>query len=1586
MRKPLPSRSPGRFPSLAAGLLAGLSVTLPLTPAQAQIVAAGSGSYTTVFPGTDVAGRNAVPMGTSPLVSGAAATKPVPTNDFWSAKLQKSHVGNIFNYPSAYRTDPAGLGVNRITPNQAPLDYRQPNSNVMGVLVGVQNLNATAATVSNFSDWTVTMNWRSGSNDFSATLGMGMPFTYFTKAAADVAQVKVAQGTATVNGEMLLVLNTFNNADFVVYAPAGATWTLGAANTYTSTLGGKTYWSMVHVPDVNTSADLLTQAQAFKKFAYVFPANTQVAWQYNETSAVLTSTFTVTPDRKEGTANNVAQGLLPHQWGHLAAGSAQPQGATYPTVRGALKLLDGNVFSTANTFRGLLPTLPYLANYSAGFSPVKLNTKVKGLQNSGLAEWTDSYNEGQDMNKLLQTARIAHETGNVEARDKLVATIKTRLENWLTASAGEKAFIFYYNNTWKTMIGYPAGHNQDYKLNDHHFHWGYFIQAATLIEQYQPGWAAQWKPMISLLIRDAANPSRTDADFPFLRSFDPYAGHAWADGFAMTGDINTEEPQGNNQESTPESMQFNSALIHWGAITGDKAIRDLGIYLYTTEQSAAEEYWFDTQRRTFQPNYPYASTGRIWGSGYDAGTWWTQDVRAMYGIQLYPIHGGSFYLGRDTTYVRRLWNDMVANTGILQNEVNPNLWHDVLWQYLAFIDPARAIRLYDNYPNRGLKTGISDAQTYYWLHAMNALGALDGTVTANSPLAAVFRSRSGQKTYVAHNYGSTATTVTFSDGYVLNVPARKTATSRDVTVSGTLAANAVEVVTGGSVTLTASVSGAGVTGVEFFDGPTSLGRVNAAPFVKTASSLPVGIHTFYAKVYAGTSFSVTNLVSVQVGKQASFTGTPQAIPGTIEAGRYDTYPGGSGQDIAYSDVSEGNQATYEPAPTQAFRPDQGVDAVLDPAEGATVGWVDAGEWLEYTVNVAQAGTHTLNLRYAAGNAGGGGPFFLSVDGTRVSPDQTVTTTSNWGTWATKTITGLSLPAGEHVLRLTFTQGGLNVGRLAFTYTGAANTPPTVSLTSPANNASFTAPASITISANAADANGTVSKVEFFQGSTKLSEDTSSPYSFTWSSVAAGTYSITARATDNGGATTTSSAVSVTVNPGGPTAQAIPGKIEAESFSAQQGTDTEETSDTGGGRNVDWFETGDWLDYYVNVAQAGTYTVGFRVASANGGATFQLRNSGGTVLGSINIGNTGNWQNWQTISTNVTLPAGPQTLRVYASASTGCNLNWLNFAAATTTNTPPTVSLTSPSAGASFTAPASITISANAADANGTVSKVEFFQGSTKLGEDTSSPYSFTWSNVAAGSYSITARATDNAGATTTSSAVNVTVTSSPSSGYCAVVSDFSYGAVSSGGNVTFTFHPLGATAGGSLAIIYLREGSAGGYPGYTMTKNAAGDFTFTKAIATGTVTSIYFTYQVGAGGPERNTAASPFSYTVGQSCNLQARMAGVTSSSGQASGSAPERAQRPGATEAAVASPLQVTPNPAYDRATIQFALAPASAYTLEVRDLSGRLVRTFSGSATEAARVVALEMPLETHPAGVYVLHLRTGGQTQTQRLVLLR
>ena len=877
-------------------IIIGLS-TFFTTALNAQIVNVGSGSYTKTFPGTDIAGRNGYPSGT-PQLSGAALGKPVPTNDWWSTLIKENHASNLFNYPYTMKTTNDGLVVSYIP--QGVIDDQLP------VIVGVSGLAASKTTVSNYSDWTVTMNWNDGTRNFEATSGIAMPFLYFTKGNTDVAQVKVNLGTVTINNEMLVIENARNGADFAVYAPVGSTWVKNGS-IYTSDLNGKNYWSMAFIP--LTASNVTNVATEYKKYAYVFPVNSTANFSYNEATSVVRTDFTVQTVVKEGTETNMLLGLLPHQWANLAANSPVPDKYSYATIRGQMKTLAGNSFSVENKFKGILPTLPYVDNYSAGFTPTALSQKVSSIENDQLALWTDSYNEGQVMNRLIQTARIAAEMGNTTALIKIVATIKDRLENWLKAEGGEKAFLFYYNTTWSAMLGYPAGHGQDTNLNDHHFHWGYFIHAAAFLEQYQPGWASQFGEMINLLVRDAATTDRNDQLFPYLRNFSPYAGHCWANGFASF-------PNGNDQESTSESMQFNSSLIHWGEITGNKAIRDLGIYLYTTEQTAIEEYWLDTQHRNFPPSQQFSLVSRLWGNSFDNGTFWTADIAASYGIEMYPIHGGSLYLGHDTVYVKKLWNEITTKTGILSNQANDNLWNEIMWEYCAFIDPEKAIELYNSYPNRNLKFGVSDAQTYHWLHAMNALGRVDASITANYPIAAAFK-KGNNITYVAHNYSNVPITVTFSDNYQLQVPARRMKTSIDSNASGTLTSSFAQASVGGSAQLSLTVTEGTATKVEFMDGNTSLGIVNAAPYTLNATNLGLGVHGFYAKVFENDKFNTSNNVNVIVGEQKPYGGAAVEIPGTIEAGKYDVFEGGKGQNISYLDLSPGNAGD--------FRMDESVD-------------------------------------------------------------------------------------------------------------------------------------------------------------------------------------------------------------------------------------------------------------------------------------------------------------------------------------------------------------------------------------------------------------------------------------------------------------------------------------------------------------------------------------------------------------------------------------------------------------------------------------------------------------------------------------
>lgn len=120
-------------------------------------------------------------------------------------------------------------------------------------------------------------------------------------------------------------------------------------------------------------------------------------------------------------------------------------------------------------------------------------------------------------------------------------------------------------------------------------------------------------------------------------------------------------------------------------------------------------------------------------------------------------------------------------------------------------------------------------------------------------------------------------------------------------------------------------------------------------------------------------------------------------------------------------------------------------------------------------------------------------------------------------------------------------------------------------------------------------------------------------------------------------------------------------IQAESYSSMSGIQTEATTDTGGGLNVGYADTGDWLAYYnVNFPTSGSYIIEYRVASAVSGGRLSSDLSAGTIqLGAINVPNTGGWQNWQTITQTVNVNAGTYNFGIYVQ-NTGFNLNWFRI--------------------------------------------------------------------------------------------------------------------------------------------------------------------------------------------------------------------------------------------------------------------------------------------------------------------------------------
>jgi hypothetical protein len=168
----------------------------------------------------------------------------------------------------------------------------------------------------------------------------------------------------------------------------------------------------------------------------------------------------------------------------------------------------------------------------------------------------------------------------------------------------------------------------------------------------------------------------------------------------------------------------------------------------------------------------------VWGDGGSYATWFSADPEKIQGINMLPITGGHLYLGYHPEYVRRNYQEIVdSGTGA------PREWQDVIWSFLATGDPDAALARYRADNTFVPEEGESRAHTFHWIRNLAALGVIDTSVTADSPLAVTFI-KNGARTFVAANVTAQPLTVTFSTGARLAVAPGKTATTGALTWSG----------------------------------------------------------------------------------------------------------------------------------------------------------------------------------------------------------------------------------------------------------------------------------------------------------------------------------------------------------------------------------------------------------------------------------------------------------------------------------------------------------------------------------------------------------------------------------------------------------------------------------------------------------------------------------------------------------------------------------------------------------------------------------------------------------------------------------
>ena len=324
-----------------------------------------------------------------------------------------------------------------------------------------------------------------------------------------------------------------------------------------------------------------------------------------------------------------------------------------------------------------------------------------------------------------------------------------------------------------------------------------------------PQWAKEWGGMVYEMIGDIANANRdgssynrnSETKYPFLRNFDIYEGHSWASGVAnYEFDENGEMVDkkgglsgGNNQESSSESVNAWSSLILWGEAVGDERIRDLGIYMYTTEIAAIEDYYYDVHNEIFTKeykdsnNYNIQTVTRLFGGRYDHTAWWTENPIEVTTITMLPISGATLYMGKYKDKVKAVvdsigenskqWTHFVnnkeqicANYGKKDMLTDPKTNQDVVAEYYAYYDPDAALAKVDLSDSGKVENGESRAHTLAYITSLKEYGNQNFDITGSTPFSVVLE-KNGVKTYVVENHTDKTQRTYFSDKTYVDVPA-----------------------------------------------------------------------------------------------------------------------------------------------------------------------------------------------------------------------------------------------------------------------------------------------------------------------------------------------------------------------------------------------------------------------------------------------------------------------------------------------------------------------------------------------------------------------------------------------------------------------------------------------------------------------------------------------------------------------------------------------------------------------------------------------------------------------------------------------
>lgn len=580
-------------------------------------------------PPSQVTQRSDHPVSRLGIVS---QSKKLETNKFYANFFLGTQASSSFTHPYSVAwakgsgvTGSWGMSVSHIERNQLAYGSGDPASyfinpiGIQSLILSANELNTTTnLTTDSLDAFSVNVNLLPSPGaapivTFPLVQGMGFVTAVYSSATprvessisfTSVTYVGVVMSTSTykyravlADGNTWLIYLTTSQANYPVNG-----FTLTDARILQGAAGFNGFIQVAKLPLTgSTDAENVYDASAG-----TYAVSMTIGGSVSGTSGTYTMAW-----NKMGTSNRtLLMFALPHHVEVLdTAGVTVTDIKLVTTTKGNATAVVGDAWTLVE------PNLPIDMNF-APWSPSQRSVGSVSAAAASLINAAGTSELSQDMHSqtylnsmyysgkaLAKFAAIVYSLHDVVGNRTLAATgLKKLQQEFAYFVNNTQDYPLVYDSAWGGAVSSGTYQTGDSGLdfgntyyNDHHFHYGYFVYAASVIGYLDPTWlTTSNKAWVNMLVRDYGNSITNDSYFPFSRSFDWYHGHSWAKGLFESGD-------GKDQESTSEDAMASYGIKMWGKIVNDEAMEARGNLMLAMQARSFQHYFLYTANNTVEP-------------------------------------------------------------------------------------------------------------------------------------------------------------------------------------------------------------------------------------------------------------------------------------------------------------------------------------------------------------------------------------------------------------------------------------------------------------------------------------------------------------------------------------------------------------------------------------------------------------------------------------------------------------------------------------------------------------------------------------------------------------------------------------------------------------------------------------------------------------------------------------------------------------------------------------------------------------------------------------------------------------------------